>query len=160
MTIGSFFLMAGTGTVMFFKFDNGIMALVHRLFSWVFMLGALNHLAANIRPLSNHLKSLIGKLSVATFVTILLASFFSWGQVTSPKLIKPIETALVETPLGTLAQVSRTPPKVLVARFRDAGVVARPEQSIRVIAAVNHTSENRLLGMIFLSSKPDRESKF
>ena len=39
LIIGAFILMAGTGVVIFFKFDNGLMAPIHRLFSWVFLLG-------------------------------------------------------------------------------------------------------------------------
>jgi hypothetical protein len=75
--------MAGTGVMMFFKFDNGLMAPIHRLFSWVFLLGAINHIAANIRPFANHLKSAIGRASVVVLADVLLGSFRS--QIRSKK---------------------------------------------------------------------------
>lgn len=159
LTIGAFFLMAGTGTVMFFKFDNGLMAVVHRWCSWIFMAGAISHITANIRPFKNHLASPLGRTSAVTFLALLLVSFFSWGQVTNPKLIQPIETALVEAPIGTLASVVRSSPEDMVARFREAGIVATPDQSIHVIAIANHTSEGRLLGMVFLPGRFGRKSE-
>jgi hypothetical protein len=150
LTIGAFILMAGTGSVMFFKFDNGLMAPAHRLFSWVFLLGAINHILANVRSFTNHLKSTLGRISAITFVSILLASCFSWGQVTSPKVIIPVEAALVAAPLGAVAALQRTSPDVLVGRLAEQGVIGTPNQSVLEIAAANHIREDRLLGMIFL----------
>lgn len=149
LTIGAFILMAGTGVVMFFKLDNGLMAPIHRLFSWVFLLGAINHIAANIRPFANHLKSAIGRTSVVVFAAVLLGSFYSWGQVTSPKLIKPIETATLGSSLGTLAQMQHIAPDVLISRLQQHGVMARTDQSVRDIAVANQVKEDRLLAIIF-----------
>lgn len=149
LTISAFILMAGTGVVMFFEFDNGLMALVHRRFPWVFLPGAINHITANIRPFASNPKSTIGRVTVLAFTTILLGSFFSWGQVTSPKLIKPIETATLGVSLATLAGMQHVASDVRVARLRQHGVMAWNNQSIHDLAVANPIKEDRLLAIVF-----------
>ena len=153
LTIGAFLLMAGTGAVLFFKFDMGLMAPVHRLCSWIFLVGATGHILANIRSVKTHLTSTLGRLSAFIFLTLLTTSMFSWGRTTSPKRIELIETALIEAPVSSLAMVKQTSPDALIATFRDAGITATPDQSLHAIATANHTNEDRLLGIVFGSNR-------
>jgi len=150
LTIGAFFLMAGTGAVIFFKFDKGLMASIHRWFSWIFVAGAINHVAANVRPFTNYLRSTLGRSIAAIFLAILLASFFSWGRMTSQKLINPIETAILGAPLNVVADLEQTSPDVLIARLWKQKIAASPGQSLRDIGMANGVGEERLLGLVFL----------
>jgi hypothetical protein len=102
-------------------------------------------------PFKNHLTSVLGRTRAAVFLTFLLASFFSWGQVTSPKLIRPIEAALVSAPIGTFAEVEHISPDVLNARFRSHGFLVASHESIQGIATANGIANDRLLGIVFLS---------
>lgn len=150
LTIGAFVLMAGTGMVMFFEWNRGLRTVVHQWFSWLFLVGAGGHIAANVRPLTNHLKSRWGKACVVSFMVILAASFFSWGRITGPQLKMPIEQALVDAPLWALAGTMRTEPDALVARFKAHGIAATRDESLRELATRQRIGENRLLAIVFL----------
>lgn len=150
LTIGAFILMATTGILMFFDWNRGLTTVVHQWFSWFFLLGAGGHIAANMRPLKNHLKSRWGKASVAVFAVVLAASFFSWGLITGPQLERPIEEALVDAPLSALALTTHTTPEALILKMKVHGVTATSEQSIREIAVAQGIGANRLLAVVFL----------
>lgn len=149
LTIGAIILMATTGVTMFFKLDRGLTAVVHEWASWLFLVGVGGHVVANNRPLRNHLKSGWGKISVAVFTIILVASFFSWGFITGPQLEKPIERALVTAPLSALASVTRTSPEALVLRLKGRGISATGRESVRELAATSGRGANQLLAIIF-----------
>jgi hypothetical protein len=113
LTIGGFILMSATGVLMFFGWDRSLTAEAHKWFSLLFLTGVGGHIAANIRPFLNHLKSRWGKTSVATIAIVLAASFFSWGIITGPQLVRPVKQALVDAPLSALAGVTHTMPNAL-----------------------------------------------
>lgn len=150
LTIGAFVLMAGTGIAMFFEWNHGLTTVVHQWFSWLFLAGAGGHIAANFRPLRNHLKSHWCQASVALFACVLAASFFSWGRITGPQLKGPIEQALVDAPLWALAGATHVEPETLVARLKAHGIAANSQQSIRELSSSNGVGENRLLAAVFL----------
>lgn len=149
LTIGSFLLISATGILMFLEWERGLMTVVHQWFSWAFVAGAAGHIAVNIRPLKNHLRSRWGKASVILFAAILAISFFSWGTVTGPQIKRPIERALVEAPLAALAGVTRTPPEALLQRLDARGIAAVAHQSIGELAQATGVDENRLLAIAF-----------
>ena len=154
LTIGAFFLMAGTGVLMFFEWDGGLTAVVHQWFSWLFLAGAGGHIVANFRPLKSHLKSGWGKASVGTLMVVFAASFISWGIITGPQLEGPIEQSLVDAPLSVLAGVTHTVPDALLLRLKAHGITATSQQSIGEVSRESGESENRLLGIVFLPSPP------
>ncbi len=150
LTIGSFLLISATGILMFFEMERGLMTVVHQWFSWFFILGAAGHIAVNVRPLKNHLKSRWGKASVFVFAAILALSVSSWGTITGPQIKRPIEQALIEAPLSALANVTRTPPEHVVERLAAQGISAEGGQSIVELAAASGVDENRLLAIVFM----------
>jgi hypothetical protein len=103
-----------------------------------------------MRPLKNHLKTGWGKASAAIFLAVFAASFSSWGLVTGPQLERPIEQALVDAPLSSLAGVTGRTSAALIARFKENGIQASGKQSVRTLSAATGVDENRLLGIIFL----------
>jgi hypothetical protein len=151
LTISSFILMSVTGVLMFFEWDQGLIVVVHQWFSWLFILGVVGHVIANIRLFKNNLTSRWGKASVLAFTLVLAASFFSWGLITGPQLKRPIEQALVEAPLSALAMVTHTVPDVLMHRLKAHGIDANGKQSIRDLVIMHDLDENRLLEIVFLS---------
>jgi hypothetical protein len=150
LTICSFFLMAGTGVLMFFELDGGLTAVVHQWFSWLFVAGAAAHIATHLRPFQKHLASRGGKAGVATLLGMLVASYFSWGLITGPQLERPIEQALVEAPLAALANVTLTSEEVLVRRLASHGMPASGDQSVSELSRKYDVGENYLLSLVFL----------
>jgi hypothetical protein len=146
--------MAMTGSLMFFGWNTGQTTVAHQWLSWFFLLGAGGHIAANWRPLRNHLKTAWGRVSLTSFAVLLTASLFTWGQVTGPQLERPIMTALVDAPLSSIASVTRESPDAIIERFRAQGVRADPHQTIRELAAEQHVGINQLLGLAFLPDTP------
>lgn len=149
LTIGSFLLMAGTGVMMFFEWERGLMTVAHQWFSWFFVIGAIGHIIANIRPFNAHLKARWGRYSIAVFTIVLAASVFSWGQITGPQLERPIEQALVYAPLSALADVTGQSQADLIAKFRRQGIEAEADQSVADLARLHDIDENRALAIIF-----------
>lgn len=150
LTIGSFLLMLGTGVVMFFNWNPGLIAVVHKWFSWVFLLGLCGHIAINIGPFLNHLKSRWGRGSIALCTIILILSFNTWGKVTGPRLKMPVQRALAQAPLSVLAEVSRTSLPDLLDKMKRNGITATGEESVLELSEKNHVDEHHLLGIIFL----------
>lgn len=151
LTIGAFVMMAMTGILMFFGWTAGLTTVAHQWLSWFFLLGAGGHIAANWRPLRNHLKAAWGRASLACFAILLIASLFTWGQVTGPQLERPIMLTLVDAPLSSLASITHRSPDAMIERFRAHGVRADPHQTIRDVAAKEHVGINQLLGLVFLT---------
>ncbi|WP_156332400.1 DUF4405 domain-containing protein [Rhodopseudomonas sp. AAP120] len=150
LTISSFLLMSATGVLMFFELDRGLVVVVHQWFSWFFLAGAAGHITANFRPFKNHFKSAGTKAIAIIFAGVVAASLFSWGRMTGPQMKRPIELALVDAPLSSLAGVTHMEPDVLIGRFKAHGIVATGQQSIREISLQSGVGENRLLGIVFL----------
>ncbi len=149
LTIGSFLLMAGTGVMMFFEWERGLMTVVHQWFSWFFVAGAIGHIVANIKPFKSHLKARWGRYSIAVFMIVLIASVFSWGQITGPQLERPIEQALIYAPLSALADVTGQSYAELIAKLREKGIEAEANQSVADLARLHDIDENRALAIIF-----------
>lgn len=150
LTIGSFILMTVTGILMFFDVVPGFITFAHEWFSWIFVIGSVAHIAVNLRPFKNHLKSNWGRACVVVFSVALVASAFSWGRITIPQLKWPITDALVNAPITALAQVKRTEPDAMLRKLEMHGFKGNPEQSIMELAAEHETDAFHLLGIIFL----------
>lgn len=149
LTISAFFLMAGTGVLMFFDYDRGLTAVVHQWCSWLFLACAVGHIVANVRPLKAHLLSRWGGTAFVILMMVFAASSFSWGLVTGPQLERPIERSLAEAPLASLAGIRRTSPDVLIGKLKAQGIAATPDQSLRDRAERQRVDINRLFGIVF-----------
>lgn len=150
LTIGSFILMTVTGILMFFDVVPGYITFAHEWFSWIFVIGSSAHIAVNLRPFKNHLKSHWGRACVAVFSVIVVLSVFSWGRITMPQLKWPIAEALVNAPISALAQVKRTEPDALLRKLEKHGFKGNPEQSLMDLAKEHETDASHLIGIIFL----------
>lgn len=150
LTIGSFVLMTATGILMFFDIVPGYIVFAHEWFSWIFVAACAAHIAVNLRPFRNHLRTHRGRVLVILFSAATALSAFSWGRITLPQLKWPIAEALVDAPLAALAQVKRTDPAALLDRLERHGFPASPEDSLTQLAGRHHTDPAHLLGIVFL----------
>ena len=151
MTIGAFVLMSGTGILMFFGWRGGLTNEAHEWLSWLFLAGVAAHLVVNWRPLTLHLKSRWGRISLAAGLVLLAAVAFPSGIRTGHQLHGLVEQAVIEAPLSTLATLARIAPGELESRLKARGVTATLEQSVRQISEQNDTSEARLLSIVFMN---------
>lgn len=154
LILGAFSLMAATSVLMFFGRYRGLTTVVHQWFSWIFLIGAAGHITINARPFLRHLKSGAGRTSLAAFALVLIASFFSWGLVTGPNLKHPIEEALVDAPLYSLALATHKDVDDLIHRLDKQGIPATDRQTLRELSGQHHVGMNRLLGIAFLAYGP------
>ena len=150
LTIGSFLLMATTGVLMFFGVRGGLISEVHEWFSWLFLAGAVAHLVVNVRPLTLHLKSRWGRISIAAAVVVLAVAVFPSGVRTGHQVRHAVEQAVVDAPLSTLASLANVSPPDLENRLKAHGVTATLNQSLRDLSDQNGMDEHALLGIVFM----------
>jgi len=55
LTIGSFFLLASTGVLMFFHLDSGMNKLAHKWLSWLLLAAVIAHVSSNGAAFKRHL---------------------------------------------------------------------------------------------------------
>lgn len=149
LAIATFVLMAGTGVLMFFGINTGITDVIHQWFSWLFLLAVGAHLTMHVRSISRHLQSTSVRLGVGLFATILVLSLFSWGTVTGPQLKRPIERAMLQASVNSLATVTHVPSATLVARFSAIGVDTTGRETIEQLSRRYRVSPHRLLAVVF-----------
>lgn len=132
ITTGAFLLTAVTGVLLFFHAATGLNKEVHEWISWIFLIGALLHLALNFGPFKKYLTQRKGQVLMGTFVLLLALSFIPFEEEHhhAPPFVPPIK-ALARTPLSTLAQVAGTSPDQLRDRLSRKGIaVASYDQSL------------------------------
>jgi hypothetical protein len=151
LTIGAFLVMAATGVLMFFDVRSGLVSEAHEWLSWVFLAGAAAHLVVNYRPLTLHLKSRWGRVSITAAAVLLVASVLPTGVESGHRLHHAVEQAVVDAPLSTLASLAHVAPQDLENRLKARGIVATPQQSARELAAQNGVDERDLLAIAFRS---------
>ncbi|MCI5125339.1 MAG: DUF4405 domain-containing protein [Candidatus Electrothrix sp. AR5] len=129
LTTGAFLLTAVTGVLLFFHAATGLNKAVHEWLSWVFLIGAVVHLALNFAPFKKYLTQRKGQVLMGSCVLLLALSFIPMsekGHHDSP-FAPPIK-ALAHTSLTTLAQVARISPEQLRERLADEGLTVNSDQ--------------------------------
>ncbi len=149
LTLGAFALMTATGILMFFGWRGGLISEVHEWFSWLFLAGAAAHLVVNYRPLTLHLKSRWGRMSLAASAIVLAVAVVPWGIRTPHQLHGLIERAVVDAPLSTLASLAKVTPEDAETRLKAHGVTATLEQSARQISVQNRVDQREVIAIVF-----------
>jgi hypothetical protein len=149
VTLGAFILMAVTGVLMFFGWRRGLTSEAHEWLSWVFLVGAAAHLAVNWRPLTLHLKSRWGKVSLASAIAILAFAVFPSGAPSPHQLHGLIEQAIMDAPLSTVANLAKIAPAEFERRLKARGIDASLEQSVRELAEQGRVGEREALSIAF-----------
>ncbi len=149
LTLGSFMLCAGSGILLFFHINIGLVKLAHQWLSWIFVIGAGLHVAVNRKPLGTTIVKPTGALIVMLFLVVMSLSFMPLvEQPQSP--VKKAMALVVDLPLRTLAEVSGRTDEELSAILAGHGIkVADQAQTLSALARENHQSPTALLQYLF-----------
>ncbi len=146
ITTGAFLLTAVTGVLLFFHAATGLNKVVHEWLSWIFLIGAVVHLALNFAPFKKYLSQRKGQVLLGSSVLLLALSFIpvDGGHHDSP--FAPPINALAHTSLTTLAQVAGTSPDQLRERLSSKGItVDSYQQSISELIGDDFRDQVHLL---------------
>ncbi len=148
ITTGAFLLVAVTGVLLFFHADTGLNREVHEWLSWLFLTGAVLHLAVNFTTFKKYLAQRKGQVLLGLFVLLLAVSFAPFGN-NEPSFAPPLH-ALAEVPLTTLAEVARTSPDQLLERLNRAGISAQSAgQSLNELIGDDFHTQIHILETLF-----------
>ena len=147
ITTGAFLLTAVTGVLLFFHAATGLNKAVHEWLSWVFLVGAVVHLALNFAPFKKYLTQRKAQVLIGSSVLILALSFVPMGEEghhDSP--FAPPIRALAQAPLTTLALVARISPEQLRERLAGEGLAVNSyQQSISELVGDDFRAQVHLL---------------
>ena len=150
ITTGAFLLTAVTGVLLFFHAATGLNKEVHEWISWIFLIGAILHLALNFGPFKKYLKQRKGQVLMGTFVLLLALSFIPAGEEHHGSPFVPPIKALAQVPLATLAQVAQTSPEQLRERLSNKGIrVNSNQQSISELVGNDFRAQVHILDELF-----------
>lgn len=127
ITTGAFLLTAVTGVLLFFHAATGLNKAIHEWLSWVFLIGAILHLALNFTTFKKYLSQRKGQVLMGGAVLLLAVNFVPIGEDHAPPFVPPVR-ALAQAPLTTLAQVAHTSPELLRKRLTSAGITVDSDQ--------------------------------
>jgi hypothetical protein len=160
VTIGSFVVMGISGILLFFHVNIGLMKLAHEWLGWVFVVGAVAHLAVNWRPFVAYFRKPAG---LAIMAVLLLAGVLSLlpagGGGPSPRQsFMAMSRALEQAPLSAVAQVAKRSPQSVQEDLESKGIQVRHgEQTISEIASDNEKHSMEILTHVFGgTTEPDR----
>lgn len=123
ITMGSFFLMACTGILMFFHADMGLHKEVHEWLGWAMVAGVVAHAWANLASFKRYFAKPAALATMGVFVAILVASSFineeDEGQGGNPG--RRAAKAVLNAPISDIAPLAGQSPQTLLANLQKAG---------------------------------------
>lgn len=130
LTIGSFILMAVTGTLMFFHWNTGLNKVAHEWLGFVMVAAVALHVVLNWRAFSLYFKRPLAMGLMGVFVLALGLSFL---PLTGQQQGRPDLAAVrlvVSAPLSEVAPLLDTSVETLIARLAETGITATADQSL------------------------------
>lgn len=152
LTIGSFFLMACTGILMFFHADMGMNKDVHEWLGWAMVTGVLTHAWANLASFKRYFAKPAALATMGVFVAILLASSFikeeDEGKGGNPG--RRATKAVLNAPISDIAPLAGQSPQALLADLQKAGFkVESPSQTLISVTGPEQPNQFKALAVIF-----------
>lgn len=124
LVIGTFALMAVTGSLMFFHLDTGLNKTAHEWLGWAMVAAVVLHLLVNVKAFKRYFAQPTGRWIMAASAAVLVLSFVPLGGGGGkPPFVAPMQ-ALARAPLSTVAQVAGVSTDELRARLLRAGVAS------------------------------------
>jgi hypothetical protein len=149
LTIGSFFVVAMTGILMFFHMKSGLMTHVHELTSWLFVIGAIAHIIVNWRYFLAYFRKPVGVAIIVIFVVIGVFSIVPQGGSAGHPPIMKIYDSLEQSSLNVVAQVAKRDLQTIVDELKSRGIqVSGTEQTIVQIAVANKKRSMDIIAII------------
>jgi len=152
VTIGSFFLTAVTGILLFFKQEVGLVKHVHEWFSWLLVIGTILHVMVNWRASVRYFSKPSGRGILIFFLLLTCASFIPINieEHHGGNPLQKISDTLIQTSLQDVAPVASHSLQEATDILNAQGIsVGNQKQTIREIAEKNKTSPMRVLDVIF-----------
>ena len=151
-TLGTFILTAATGMMLFLKLDMGLVKPVHQWSSWFLVAAVPAHIGSNRGSVHQMLLRPAGVGIVLFFVLLLYLSLLPiYPKQAAPHSTDSIASALVHSPLYTVALLANQNPEEVMARLKTLGITPRSkEQTIAQIAAYNNRPALEVLRLIVL----------
>jgi hypothetical protein len=153
LVMGTFVLMAGTGTLMFFHLDSGLNKVAHEWLGWAMVATVVLHVLLNSFAFKKHLANTTGRWVLGASVAVMALSFLPLGgSGGKPPFVGPMQ-ALASAPLSTVAQVAGVSAPELRARLKTAGVpTATDSQTIQELVGADLGDQMRTLNQIMATS--------
>lgn len=155
LVIGTFGLMAVTGSLMFFHLDSGLNKAAHEWLGWVMVVAVVLHLLMNVTTFKRYFTQATGRWVMGACAVVLVASFVPVGEEGGkPPFVAPVQ-ALANTSLTTVAQVAGVSVTEVRTRLAAAGVQSQNDtQSIKDLVGPDLKKQIGTLGRVFASPAP------
>lgn len=150
LLIGTFALMAVTGSLMFFHLDTGLNKAAHEWLGWAMVAAVLLHLLLNVNAFKRYFTQTTGRWVMLACAAVLALSFVPLGNSGGkPPFVRPMQ-ALANAPLSTVAQVAGISTTELRAKLGRAGVVSqRDTQTVNELVGPDLGDQMRTLSKVF-----------
>ncbi len=148
LVTSGFFVMAVSGTMMFFHLQPGLTKDIHQWAGWLLVVGAAAHVAQNWRPFVQYLKRRNGQVFLAAGAALLAAGFVGGGADAGRPDVGALVSALARHRIAEVAALNGEAPEALVARLAAGGVTAAADQTVAEVAGDDIGQEMRLLQML------------
>ena len=149
LTIGSFFLTAITGVMMFFKVQYGIITPVHEWLSLVFVIGSILHVKVNWKVFASYFSKIPGRQIIAAFAVIIIVTLIPFGSSGHKSPFMTIGKIVQNVPLETLASAMERKPADLAEQIKAKGLtLSGNERTIADIAASNGVDSMHVLRIV------------
>ena len=155
LTIGSFAVVAGTGVLMFFHAEFGLMKLAHEWLGWLLVVGGVAHLVFNWKPFLAYLKKPAALLILGVFVVLGALSTIPTSGQSGPPPHRVLGAALEGSSLEVVAQVVKKDVGSVTDQLTARGIQVRDSgQTIEEIASENQVRGMAILAYILEGSSP------
>ena len=154
LVIGTFLLMAITGSLMFFHVDSGLNKSAHEWLGWALVAGVALHVVLNLNAFKRHLTNTTGRWVMGACVAALGLSFIPLGGQAGhkPPFVAPVQ-ALARAPLTVVANVAGIHVTEVRTRLTAAGVTSQSDtQSIQDLVGADMGQQMRTLGKVFAAN--------
>lgn len=152
VTIGAFMLMATTGILMFFHLESGLNKVAHEWLGWAMVTGVIAHAWLNWKSFKRYFtERTAGKVIIATFGLVLVASFWSPSDKDGESLPPPVAAlrAVMNAPITSVAQLAGKPEAELILALRAGGIpVERPDQTLSAVVHEDREQTGKAIQII------------
>ena len=139
LTMGSFFLLAVTGVLMFFHLDSGMNKLAHQWLSWLLLAAVVAHATSNGFAFKRHLTVRRAQW-ILVGMALLTALTFLPGPAKKPNAQKLAVKVFEEATLRQVAGLKGRTIEQMQAHLRAQGVTVQDEDvSLKTLARHSNT---------------------
>lgn len=151
VTIGSFAIMAVTGTLMFFHLNTGLNKGVHEWAGLVMTGAVVAHLALNWRAFTVYFRRPAAVAIVAAGVAVLGVSFLPLGGASGgPEAAqRAMLGAMGRAPIERVAELAGRPADAVISDLQGRGYTIRAGQALNDAVGSDVRAQAQALGAIF-----------